>query len=81
MFEPGWTACWTLIAAVQGIQGPAMQAACPLPCRPGSAALVMHCALQPASLLPLVDMSNHSFEPNAKVVPGPGGSMQMVALR
>ncbi|KAL4423246.1 hypothetical protein ABPG77_000038 [Micractinium sp. CCAP 211/92] len=36
---------------------------------------------QPASLLPLVDMSNHSFEPNAKVVPGPGGSMQMVALR
>ncbi|KAL4434341.1 hypothetical protein ABPG75_000782 [Micractinium tetrahymenae] len=36
---------------------------------------------QPASLLPLVDMSNHSFEPNAKVVPGPGGSMHMVALR
>jgi hypothetical protein len=35
----------------------------------------------PASLLPLVDMANHSFEPNAEVVPGPGGGVVMLAKR
>lgn len=37
--------------------------------------------LQPAAMLPLIDMANHSFEPNAKIAPGPGGSMCMVATR
>lgn len=36
---------------------------------------------QPAAMLPLIDMANHSFQPNAKIAPGPGGSMCMVALR
>lgn len=37
----------------------------------------------PAALLPLIDMANHSFEPNAEVVPAPGGGggVAMVAKR
>jgi hypothetical protein len=38
-------------------------------------------AVQPASMLPLIDMANHSFTPNAKIAPGPAGSMLMVATR
>lgn len=33
----------------------------------------------PAALLPLIDMANHSFTPNAEVVPTPGGGVAMVA--
>ena len=36
---------------------------------------------QPAAMLPLIDMCNHSFSPNAKIAPGPGGAMCMVATR
>ncbi|PRW59274.1 histone-lysine N-methyltransferase setd3 [Chlorella sorokiniana] len=36
---------------------------------------------QPAAMLPLIDMCNHSFSPNAKIKPGPGGAMCMVATR
>lgn len=36
---------------------------------------------QPAAMLPLIDMCNHSFDANAKVAPGPGGAMCMVATR
>lgn len=32
-------------------------------------------------MLPLIDMCNHSFTPNAKIAPGPGGAMCMVATR
>jgi len=32
----------------------------------------------PAALLPLIDMANHSFEPNCEVLPVPGG-VAMVA--
>ena len=32
-----------------------------------------------ASLLPLVDMCNHSFQPNARLLRGPGGAMDLVA--
>ena len=35
---------------------------------------------KPASLLPLVDMCNHSFQPSARLVPGPGGAMDLLAL-
>lgn len=35
----------------------------------------------PASLLPLIDMCNHSFEPNAKVRPSSKGGMEMFLLR
>ncbi|BDA46705.1 probable actin-histidine N-methyltransferase [Coccomyxa sp. Obi] len=35
----------------------------------------------PAALLPLIDMSNHSFSPNCEVKPGPAGSVEMVAAR
>lgn len=34
----------------------------------------------PAALLPLIDMANHSFEPNCEVLPVPGG-VAMVAKR
>lgn len=34
----------------------------------------------PAALLPLIDMANHSFEPNAEVVPVADG-VAMVAKR
>ncbi|WIA31032.1 hypothetical protein OEZ86_001070 [Tetradesmus obliquus] len=34
----------------------------------------------PAALLPLIDMANHSFEPNCEVVPVPGG-VAMVAKK
>lgn len=34
----------------------------------------------PAALLPLIDMANHSFQPNCEVVPVPGG-VAMVAKR
>ena len=30
-------------------------------------------------MLPLIDMANHSFTPNATVVPGPSGSLCMTA--
>jgi len=38
---------------------------------------------QPAALLPLIDMANHSFEPNAKIaaVPKSKGTLAMVAVR
>jgi len=36
---------------------------------------------KPASLLPLVDMCNHSFQPSARLVPGPGGVMNLVTLQ
>ncbi|KIY97203.1 hypothetical protein MNEG_10760 [Monoraphidium neglectum] len=36
---------------------------------------------QPASLLPLIDMANHSFEPNAEVLPAEDGGVAMVAKR
>jgi hypothetical protein len=35
----------------------------------------------PAALLPLVDMSNHSFNPNVEVLPGKEGGVIMVAKR
>jgi len=35
----------------------------------------------PAALLPLVDMANHSFTPNAEVVPGRDGGVVMLAKR
>lgn len=34
----------------------------------------------PAALLPLIDMANHSFEPNCEVLPVPGG-VAMAAKR
>ena len=34
----------------------------------------------PPALLPLIDIANHSFEPNAKVVPGTQGAMLLKAL-
>ena len=37
--------------------------------------------VQPAAMLPLIDMANHSFQPNARISPGPSGSMCMVAIR
>ena len=37
--------------------------------------------VQPAAMLPLIDMANHSFQPNARIAPGPSGSMCMVAIR
>lgn len=36
---------------------------------------------RPAALLPLVDLANHSFDPNAEVVPGGRGGVAMVAKR
>ena len=36
---------------------------------------------QPASMLPLVDMCNHDFAPNAQLRAGPGNSVSLVALR
>ena len=36
---------------------------------------------KPASLLPLVDMCNHSFAPNAQLRAGPGKAVSLVALR
>lgn len=38
-------------------------------------------SMQPAAMLPLIDFANHDFEPNAKIVPGPSGSMNMVSTR
>ena len=36
----------------------------------------------PASMLPMIEIANHSFEPNAKVVPaGAAGAIALVALR
>lgn len=35
----------------------------------------------PAALLPLIDMANHSFTPNATVLPDGGGGVRMTALR
>ena len=35
---------------------------------------------KPASLLPLVDMCNHSFQPNAQLRAGPGKAVSLVAL-
>jgi hypothetical protein len=32
-------------------------------------------------MLPLIDMANHSFEANARIAPGPGGSMLMLATK
>lgn len=49
-------------------------------CAHPGAALPRPC-LQPAAMLPLIDMCNHSFSPNAKIAPGPGGAMCMVATR
>jgi hypothetical protein len=34
----------------------------------------------PASMLPLIDICNHSFEPNVEVRPGVGGAMELRAL-
>jgi hypothetical protein len=34
----------------------------------------------PAALLPLIDMANHSFDPNCEVVPVPGG-VAMIAKK
>jgi histone-lysine N-methyltransferase SETD3 len=38
---------------------------------------------QPAAMLPLIDMANHSFDPNAKIVgqSGTAGALQMVAIK
>ncbi len=36
---------------------------------------------KPASMLPLVDMCNHDFAPNAQLRAGPGNSVSLVALR
>ena len=36
---------------------------------------------KPASLLPLVDMCNHSFAPNAQLRAGPGRAVSLVTLR
>lgn len=37
---------------------------------------------KPRSMLPLIDLANHSFEYNAKVLPAPGGDgVVMVATR
>ena len=35
---------------------------------------------QPATMVPLVDMANHSSAPNARLVPAPGGALHLVAL-
>ena len=36
---------------------------------------------QPAAMLPLIDMCNHSFAPNCKLQPQGDGSLQLVALQ
>ena len=36
---------------------------------------------QPAAMLPLIDMCNHSFAPNCKLQPVDGGDLQLVALQ
>ena len=35
---------------------------------------------QPAAMLPLIDMCNHSFHPNCKLQPIGGGDLQLIAL-
>jgi hypothetical protein len=36
---------------------------------------------QPAAMLPLVDMCNHSFDPNCEVLPSKGGGIALVAKK
>ncbi|GFR48096.1 hypothetical protein Agub_g9781, partial [Astrephomene gubernaculifera] len=36
---------------------------------------------QPSAMLPLIDMANHSFEPNAEVLPISGGALGLFAKR
>lgn len=35
----------------------------------------------PAAMLPLIDMANHSFEPNCEVLPVKGGGVALVAKK
>lgn len=37
--------------------------------------------MQPAAMLPLIDMCNHSFQPNCTLKALPNGDLQLVALQ